>query len=70
MRRTAHQNVHLVVYPLRGQLLIADHAFGAGRVTRDIPAAVVAFGNPAVPRRAVADLPDIDERVGREPCRD
>lgn len=25
-------------YPLRGQLLIADHAFGAGRVTRDVPA--------------------------------
>src|SRR5579862_6590136 len=25
-------------YPLRGQLLIADHPFSAGRVTRDIPA--------------------------------
>jgi acetyltransferase-like isoleucine patch superfamily enzyme len=37
---------------------------GAGSVvTRDIPAAVVAFGNPAVPRRAVAELPDIDGRV-------
>lgn len=37
---------------------------GAGSVvTRDIPAAVVAFGNPAMPRRAVADLPDIDGRV-------
>jgi acetyltransferase-like isoleucine patch superfamily enzyme len=37
---------------------------GAGSVvTRDIPAAVVAFGNPAVPHRTVADLPDIDGRV-------
>jgi acetyltransferase-like isoleucine patch superfamily enzyme len=37
---------------------------GAGSVvTRDIPAAVVAFGNPAVPHRAVAELPDIDGRV-------
>lgn len=49
----------------------AGALIGAGSVvTRDIPAAVVAFGNPAVPRRAVAELPDIDERVGREPCRD
>jgi acetyltransferase-like isoleucine patch superfamily enzyme len=37
---------------------------GAGSVvTRDIPAGVVAFGNPAVIRRAVAELPVIDERV-------
>jgi acetyltransferase-like isoleucine patch superfamily enzyme len=37
---------------------------GAGSVvTRDIPALVVAFGNPAVPRRLVAELPDIDGRV-------
>jgi acetyltransferase-like isoleucine patch superfamily enzyme len=44
---------------------------GAGSVvTRDIPAAVVAFGNPAVPHRTVAELPDIDTRVRREPCRD
>jgi acetyltransferase-like isoleucine patch superfamily enzyme len=37
---------------------------GAGSVvTRDIPAAVVAFGNPATPHRAVTDLPDIGGRV-------
>jgi acetyltransferase-like isoleucine patch superfamily enzyme len=37
---------------------------GAGSVvTRDVPAAMVAFGNPAVPHRMVAELPDIDERV-------
>jgi acetyltransferase-like isoleucine patch superfamily enzyme len=37
---------------------------GAGSVvTRDIPAVVVAFGNPAVPRRMVAELPDIGGRV-------
>jgi acetyltransferase-like isoleucine patch superfamily enzyme len=37
---------------------------GAGSVvTRDIPAGAVAFGNPAVPRRRVADLPVVDERV-------
>jgi acetyltransferase-like isoleucine patch superfamily enzyme len=42
----------------------AGALIGAGSVvTRDIPAAVVAFGNPAVPHRAVADLPDIDGRV-------
>ena len=37
---------------------------GAGSVvTRDIPAEVVAFGNPAVERRMVAELPDIGARV-------
>lgn len=42
----------------------AGALIGAGSVvTRDIPAAVVAFGNPAVPRRTVAELPDIDGRV-------
>lgn len=42
----------------------AGALIGAGSVvTRDIPAAVVAFGNPAVPRRPVADLPVIQSRV-------
>jgi acetyltransferase-like isoleucine patch superfamily enzyme len=42
----------------------AGALIGAGSVvTRDIPAAVVAFGNPAVPHRAVAELPAIDGRV-------
>src|ERR1700735_2491249 len=42
----------------------AGALIGAGSVVvRDIPAAVVAFGNPAVPRRSVAELPDIDARV-------
>jgi acetyltransferase-like isoleucine patch superfamily enzyme len=42
----------------------AGALIGAGSVvTRDIPAAVVAFGNPAVPRRATAELPAIDGRV-------
>jgi acetyltransferase-like isoleucine patch superfamily enzyme len=42
----------------------AGALIGAGSVvTRDIPAAVVAFGNPAVPRRAIAELPAIDGRV-------
>jgi acetyltransferase-like isoleucine patch superfamily enzyme len=37
---------------------------GAGSVvTRDIPAGVVAFGNPAVVRRAVAELAAVDTRV-------
>jgi acetyltransferase-like isoleucine patch superfamily enzyme len=37
---------------------------GAGSVvTRDIPAGAVAFGNPAVIRRTVAELPGLDERV-------
>ena len=42
----------------------AGALIGAGSVvTRDIPAGAVAFGNPAVPRRAVDELTDIDERV-------
>jgi len=42
----------------------AGALIGAGSVvTRDIPAGAVAFGNPAVPRRAVAELPDIDRRI-------
>ena len=37
---------------------------GAGSVvTRDVPAGTVAVGNPAVARRAVAELPVIDERL-------
>ena len=42
----------------------AGALIGAGSVvTRDIPAAVVAFGNPAVSRRAITELPEIDGRV-------
>src|SRR5580658_2645543 len=42
----------------------AGALIGAGSVvTRDIPPAVVAFGNPAVVRRAVTDLPGIETRV-------
>ncbi len=37
---------------------------GSGSVvTRDIPDGMVAYGNPAVPRRRVKDLPDIGRRV-------
>jgi acetyltransferase-like isoleucine patch superfamily enzyme len=42
----------------------AGALIGAGSVvTRDIPPAVVAFGNPALPRREVARLPPIQTRV-------
>jgi acetyltransferase-like isoleucine patch superfamily enzyme len=42
----------------------AGALIGAGSVvTRDIPAGVVAFGNPAVPHRQVAQLPVMDTRV-------
>ena len=45
----------------------AGALIGSGSVvTRDIPAGVVAFGNPAVPRRAVTELPDIDGRVAMD----
>ncbi|GIE98432.1 acyltransferase [Paractinoplanes rishiriensis] len=37
---------------------------GSGSVvTRDVPAGMVAYGNPAVAHRAVADLPDVGKRV-------
>jgi acetyltransferase-like isoleucine patch superfamily enzyme len=46
----------------------AGALIGAGSVvTRDIPSGAVAFGNPAVVRRAVADLPAVDERVVADP---
>ena len=45
----------------------AGALIGAGSiVTRDIPAAVVAFGNPATARRMVAELPCIGGRAGMD----
>ena len=42
----------------------AGAIIGSGSVvSRDIPAGMVAFGNPARVHRAVADLPDITDRV-------
>ena len=42
----------------------AGAMIGSGSVvTRNIPAGTVAYGNPAVPRRRVADLPGIEDRV-------
>ena len=42
----------------------AGAIIGSGSVvTRDIPAGMVAYGNPAVPRRKVTDLPAIAQRV-------
>jgi len=42
----------------------AGAMIGSGSVvTRDIPPGMVAYGNPAVPHRRVADLPGIDSRV-------
>ena len=43
----------------------AGAMIGSGSVvTRDIPPGMVAYGNPALPRRRVADLPQIAGRVG------
>jgi acetyltransferase-like isoleucine patch superfamily enzyme len=45
----------------------AGSLVGAGAVvTRDLPAGVVAFGNPAVVRGTVAELPDVDGRLAAE----
>jgi acetyltransferase-like isoleucine patch superfamily enzyme len=45
----------------------AGSLIGAGAVvTRDIPAGMVAFGNPAQPRGRVAKLPRVDDRVVAE----
>jgi acetyltransferase-like isoleucine patch superfamily enzyme len=42
----------------------AGAIIGSGSVvTRDIPAGFVAYGNPAVAKRKVADLPEIEPRV-------
>jgi len=42
----------------------AGALIGSGSVvTRNIPAGAVAYGNPAVPHRQVADLPGIEDRV-------
>jgi len=42
----------------------AGAMIGSGSVvTRNIPEGMVAYGNPAVPHRRVADLPPIEERV-------
>jgi acetyltransferase-like isoleucine patch superfamily enzyme len=42
----------------------AGAMIGSGSVvTRDVPAGMVAYGNPALPRRRVADLPSIAGRV-------
>jgi acetyltransferase-like isoleucine patch superfamily enzyme len=42
----------------------AGAMIGSGSVvTRNIPAGMVAYGNPAVPHRRVADLPGIEDRI-------
>ena len=47
----------------------AGAMIGSGSVvTRDIPAGMVAYGNPALPRRPVADLPGITGRVAAMPA--
>jgi len=52
-------NVTLLPYVRIGE----GSLIGAGSVvTKDIPAGVVAYGNPAVPHRTVSSLPPIDQR--------
>ncbi len=58
----AHIGVNVTILPF--VRIGAGALIGAGSVVaRDVPAGVVAFGNPAVARRAVADLPVMDTRV-------
>jgi acetyltransferase-like isoleucine patch superfamily enzyme len=53
-------NVTILPYVVIG----AKAIIGAGSVvTRDIPAGMVAYGNPAIPVHRVEDLPDLEARV-------
>jgi acetyltransferase-like isoleucine patch superfamily enzyme len=53
-------NATILPYVIIGEGAI----IGAGSVvTRDIPPGMVAYGNPAIPRRPVAELHDVDTRV-------
>jgi acetyltransferase-like isoleucine patch superfamily enzyme len=53
-------NATILPYVIIGEGAI----IGAGSVvTRDIPPGMVAYGNPAIPRRPVAELRDVDTRV-------
>lgn len=58
----AQIGVNVTILPY---VTIGAHAIiGSGSVvTRDIPPGTVAYGNPAIPHRRVADLPPIQQRI-------